>query len=101
MIRAGRSGSLLIAAAKILKKKTKATILVGTGGIDYGISMELIENGKWSLNVYSGKERIGIGISRDIYKNWIEIDMGIFVDKKYNDLFSKNLNVSIGLSGRF
>ncbi len=69
--------------------------------IDYGMSMELIEKGKWSLDIYTGKKDIGIGVSRNLYKNRIEIDAGIYVTKEYRDLFSKNVNVSIGLSGRF
>lgn len=58
----------------------------------------------WSLDVFGGRRRAGLGISKDIFKkNMFEIDAGIFVTQDVYDLLEGNLALkpSIGISGRF
>ena len=76
-----------------------------------GLSLEILESKSkkwlldgWSLDAFGSKKSIGLGISKDIYKNdLIEIDAGVFITRKAAEFFNKNFptDVRIGLSGSF
>jgi len=109
---AARGGPLALikAAAVILKKQPKGTILIGQQN-DVGLSLELVESKHdkwildgWSVDAFGGKKSIGMGVAKDLWSNdLVEVDAGVYVTRPFKDFFDKNtgLNVSAGISAGF
>ena len=57
----------------------------------------------WAFDVTGNKNLIGVGISKDIYKNsFLEVDGGLYITKDVDNLFNmkKMPDLKFGLSGK-
>lgn len=60
-------------------------------------SDKLILDG-WSLDVFKGKKRVGVGIAKDIIKSDLfEFDAGLYITKDFFNLFNKKYKPDLGI----